>query len=301
MDLLANITKLNVDGNKIGVLKLPEGSSFGDVSENTLIRRYLVTMLKDEIDTLMLYVKGEDMVECLAFEPNHGEEGAITTVCGNGLKAISSTHNEKEFNLLTGAGVFKVAKSGLKTKICCGRFITSDKISRYFLDRSLKDLRKEISNLSNKYNFPSFIVRLGCNVENNNYIGEPHIVIGTHEYLTNDKLIEFANICGLYIRKSGILRTESNITFFSFRRLIGNRCFLSACTFERHLGDDPRVAITGSCGTGAMAASNVFYTYFLGIKPKNILFQLQFPAGKLFVEISRGMTFLEGRRNYENI
>ncbi len=301
MQLLNNIQKLNVDGNIIALSKLQNNLNLSEIETNIRLRKDIVQNLKNKVDTLMVYQKNNEGISYIAFEPNHSDIGAITTVCGNGLKAIVSVIPDEDIILLTKAGNFPVKKNKSKTFIQCGKFVTGKKIEELFLYISKKELKKSIGKLCRDFTFYSPIVAIGCNVENDNFVGEPHIVIGTFERMDSKKLIMFAEKCGLFIRDSGFMKIESNITFFSFKNLAFGKCQLQACTFERHLGNDPAIAITGSCGTGSMAASNVFINFFLGKKPKKIISEVSFPNGTLRVEINKGKTFLEGRCSYEKI
>lgn len=300
MDLLNNLKHLNIDGNKIAVCKT-ELQTLEKIKRDFALRKIITSNYRKKIDTLMFYANIENKVSCLAFEPNHGNTGEITTVCGNGLKAIASVIPQDLSGLVTGAGTFTIKKNGRDVVINFGKFLSTKKIEKDFLNIGLKEIKKSILPFCVHYGVKTPVVTIGYNAQNKDFVGEPHLVIGTFSLLQQKKLRSFARDSGLLLRRLNTFKIECNITFFSFSEMKGNICRLNACTFERHLGGNPKIAITGSCGTGSMAASNVFLNQFLARRPQKTFFEINFPKGILNVEINKGRTFLKGKKRYEII
>lgn len=288
--------KLNVDGNRIAVLKInPKIFLDSFINEK---RVDLVSSFKNEIDTVML-VQEQISAHCVAFEPNHGEKGAITTVCGNGLKAVASVLGDS--SLQTRAGNFKVENIQNETQVFCGSFIASRKMTEKFTGQKNLNIEIEIEKIIPDVKNSFQIISFGSNVTSSKFAGEPHLVLFSLEDLSQIQLKKLARKIAPVVRKSGLFNCEVNITFASLQMHTPKKSNIFACTFERHLGDDPSFAITGSCGTGGMAATNVFAKFLLAKKLQTLNCEVSFPKGKVLVSIQNGKTILVGRRDYENI
>jgi len=288
--------KLNVDGNRIAVLKIDPKiflDSFIDEKRLELVRHF-----KSDIDTVML-VQEQIIASCVAFEPNHGDKGAITTVCGNGLKAVASVLGDS--SLQTKAGNFNVQNTEDMTQVFCGSFIASKKMTEKFTGQKNLNIEFEIEKIIHDVKKSFQIISFGSNVTSSKFAGEPHLVLFSLEDLDQIQLKKLARKIAPPIRASKLFNCEVNITFASLQMHTPKKSKIFACTFERHLGDDPSFAITGSCGTGGMGAANVFAKFLLAKKSQVLNCEVGFPKGKVLVCIQNGKTILMGRRDYESI
>lgn len=285
MNFLNNIKFLNVDGNRLITCFLQENISMDDLNDIS-IRKAMAKKFKDKCDSVILLKENTGKYLYSVFEPNAGALGNFSLMCGNGLKAAVSVIPDEKIKIITKAGMFTCRKTSKRSVITVGKFACEEKIE-------IK-LTKQMKKLSP-------LICLGSNVQNRNFTGEPHLVIFFFENIPIGQLVKIAKKNSLLIKKQLPFKHEVNITYVSFQTLTSSRCFLNACTFERHLGNNPGVALTGSCGTGAMAAANFFNKHILKKRPVEIDFGISFPKAKLEVSIQNGLTILCGKNSYENI
>ncbi len=270
--------------------------------DNTLLRQQFVKRFQNQCDSVVLVASKNDYYSYFVFEPNVGGNGTFSLMCGNGLKAAVSMIPKSQVKIKTPAGMFMAKKSGFDNEIFVGKFVCGNAARQRFMKSTgqkvlLNTVKQQFAQNGITYKVD---VCLGYNAESSLFIGEPHLAVYFLDPLPIIEMVAIAKKISILIRNSDLFTEEVNVTFVSFKSLIDNMCTLAACTFERNLGNNPDVALTGSCGTGAMAASNYFYKHALKKRQTEMKFLLDFPKATLKVSIRKGTTVIFGDTSYES-
>lgn len=225
----------------------------------------------------MILAKSEDapFLRTVVFEPNAGGEGAFSTMCGNGVRAVAAyAHEYLKYSawplyLRTESGVLTIEKIGNCSYSVRMGFAVSDKESLrryvntlYFPKNSTllgvsipSDLLRKIGTLP--FGSAGSVCSIGFTTAETNVNradGEPHMVIELDGCLvgTMAELKKITRKYGPFIcGNQGIFPLGINVNFVVPRG--DDRSSFSVCTFERNLGDAEK-SITEACGTGATFA-----------------------------------------------
>ena len=307
MKEILETTKVNVNGNKIAVCLL-QNDSFENLQESNELRAYLVNQHKDQVDTVMAVSKLNDIaVKTVIFEPNSGDQfGNFSNMCGNGLRAVHQVTKSNIF--ITPAGTFFATTIENKDYICTRECRDIKHLQEVAItDEYIKSLKRSVKNILNK---DVLEVHLCGNFEGDSFNGEPHFVILLEDSLDQKTLINLAKEKGYELSYLFSDEIQVNVTFVSSyftegatstSRLLSRNTKISnqtfACTFERNLGSNPEIAVTGSCGTGAMAAANTLKRFF---DRPNGEFILNFPKDVQKILIQNNQTYILINNTYEN-
>ncbi|BCX13959.1 MAG: diaminopimelate epimerase [Candidatus Dojkabacteria bacterium] len=206
------------------------------------------------IDTVM-FVKNIDIqnnvVTTKIFEPNAGELGGWSTMCGNGVRALTSYYrdfvkNVDEIIINTDAGFLKVIVKDGKFKVKMGRlYVGINKCTKY-LSFKLKNW-DFIENLLKIEKIRFTNIEIGFTSTNEkDPDGEPHLCVE----IPSVNLVTLKQIAlqvGQKITNNfEIFPLGVNVNFYSSSKNV-----VLLVTHERNLGFDPNKCITQSCGTGS--------------------------------------------------
>lgn len=296
------VEKLNVDGNKLAFIVLDTSMCIDDCEKDMSFRNMLCTTYRQSLDSVVLLQKISNGYRYEVFDPNNGEYGNFSNMCGNGVKGVCALLGEKHVQVHTRAGIFHGMRSDGIYTINAGKYICCrDAIDAYTARYDSAYIKKSILRILSK-ELQSWlpVVCFGYNAQNANFVGEPHVVIFFLKQIDTQALISIAATYTPRIENLDLFKTSVNITYASLVSFCNNTCELNACTFERNMGDgDPTLAITGSCGTGSMAAANTFSKKILKKKMDQLHVRINFPASQLHVSLKRGSTILYGDTYYE--
>lgn len=284
------IQKLDINGNKVAVTILP-AKIFDTFSENLSLRRDFVRKLKNKVDTTMIVTKVDKIaVKTIIFEPNTGDdEGSFSNMCGNGLRAVAQITKAQVF--ITPAGTFFLSQFQ-NNKFICTRECKD--IENYFgielKQKRMIEFHKTIEALARR---KLIALRLCANSENP-INGEPHLVLLFEDEMDILQVINIAKEIGYTLSRLINKEYQTNVTFVSNSK----SRITSACTFERNLGLDPNLAVTGSCGTGAIAAADTLKKFFRHSDGEIVV---SFPEDKQRILIQNNQTYILTKDNYESI
>lgn len=273
-----NFVLYSATGNIIGVAYYPEFFDMNDfMRDRNLWRRLKDTAMENKCDSVMILAKSEEspFLRTVVFEPNAGGEGAFSTMCGNGVRAVAAYAREYlkysawPLHLRTESGVLEIEKTGNRSYSVRMGFAVSDKASlrRYvntlyfskcstLLDVPIPpDLMRKIDTLS--FGPAGPVCSIGFTTAETNADkadGEPHMVIELDGRLvtTVAELKKVTQKYGPFIcSNQGIFPLGMNVNFVVSQE--DNKGSFRVCTFERNLGDTEK-SVTQACGTGATFA-----------------------------------------------
>lgn len=216
--------------------------------------------------------------EMYVFEPEgkseNGLAGGISTMCGNGVRALAAYIEKK----IPGTKEVKVqTMSGLRTvRIEVGQYVVdmgefTDKardLVRYvntelvlpnedgnFYNSSISEII--LKDLSRLVDVKNWSIGLNGNRDGESIDGEPNVVleVPSRQVENINQLRRLAIEAGPIITKNlTCFPEEINANFMLVSKENGGTIKIMNCTHERNLGDDPNHSTTPACGTGSTVA-----------------------------------------------
>ncbi len=318
-------------GNILLIAPLPRSMWLKNFTKNRDLRSFLKTLgTKYQVDSVMTLTgqpsrfnsKGYHYTMDV-FEPrgsdNSGLPGSWSTMCGNGLRAISQYMVDKH-QISSGSTAVKIlSKSGLREvkflqnneyRVNMGKFTCSrqDLVKYVNLDPNLdtdlaghtlpKVLLDQLPSSTN-YNFWS--IGLSGDRKNRKFIdGEPHMVIlRTKIKRVRPKRLksETARVGSIFTKFTKVFPSEINFSLAQIQQIdqVNKLVVVSACTHERGLGNSPLNCVTPSCGTGAVAIGAATFSA-LKLNDSWTL-KILMPGGNLVITQRTSNFFLTGHAN----
>lgn len=279
-------------GNMLGIVPLtttgyPEGQDF---RQDAQLRKYLTDWgRKIHSDSVMVLTgdpskraeQGYD-VYMYVFEPNGddgtGLGGGISTMCGNGIRAVAAYIREQNpsssrAEIMTMSGIktvewendlYSVEMGELhQTVEALKNYVHPSKVEavdgEYFESPIPTDIVEQLS----RYSIDASKWSIGLNGDRDasgNIDGEPHIMVEIPESQAPDleTLRKLAVEAGPTITKAlAFFPKEININFVVVKGIGSedNKLHILNCTHERNLGDDADHSVTAACGTGSTVSS----------------------------------------------
>ena len=219
-------------------------------------------------------------VEMFVFEPNgndgSGLGGGISTMCGNGIRAVAAwlkegDPNKHTFHILSMSGDRVVREENDLYIVCMGELadsssdlskyvnageVTANKKSRYVDTPIPLDMLASLSKFTSSTKWS--IGLNGTRSLDGTIDGEPHVVIEipAHEVNSISELRELAVEAGPIITKNlEVFPQEINVNFIVIKGFDEESKFeIWNCTHERNLGNDADHSVTATCGTGSTVA-----------------------------------------------
>jgi diaminopimelate epimerase len=283
-------------GNQLGVVPITLAEYEGDSEswkKDAKLRSILTKWGKEiNADSVMVLFgdpkKSEEQgfdVRMFVFEPSgddgSGLGGGISTMCGNGIRAIAAWLQErdpskKRFNIMSMSGLRVVdEENGLYT-VRMGEFtdsatdlasyvnkdrVQADKDGRY-LDTPIPDTI--LTKLRELTSAKTWSIGLnGTRTEDGKIDGEPHIVIE----IPVDKVNNIVDLRSLAVKVGPIITkntaffpSEINVNFIVVKGINKEGKFeILNCTHERNLGGDADHSVTAACGTGSTVAGGFMF------------------------------------------
>lgn len=325
--LLHKTTRLyDACGNIIGIVPLGQIGYDGNFKKDSALRSFLCEWSKrNNCDSIMVLLGRPELkdvqgyhVRMYVFEPkgtdDSGLAGGISTMCGNGVRAVAQFIHQmlpylSNFQIMTESGMREVlVKGNSQYQVNMGNFFSHVSVlSRYidineiqsingcFIDSPIpQNLKRSI----NAY-IPVSTWSIGLNGDtgsNGSVDGEPHVVIFLNQDIQNiNQLRAIAKQVGPLITKNFTLFPhEINVNLVSIIDSIDNKDEFSIllCTHERNLGDDPDHSVTAACGTGSTVVGALLFRKFGLSDKKNVSIYL--PGGKLIINKRKDNLFMTG-------
>lgn len=275
-------------GNMLGVVPLTEAgySLDQDFRQDSALREYLHQWgTRINSDSVMVLIGDPGKAaeqgfhyEMYVFEPSgrsdNGLAGGVSTMCGNGVRAVASYIEKKmpgitEVKVKTMSGIRTVKIENGLYVVDMGEFVyRAEDLSEYVNTSQVlpnddgnyfnSPIPKEIlSELSGFIDTATWSIGLNGDRENGNIDGEPHVVIEVPNDRFSDltKLRKLAVLAGPIVTKNlDCFPKEINVNFISVIKNSDGSVEILNCTHERNLGDDPDHSVTPACGTGSTVA-----------------------------------------------
>ena len=307
-NLYKNLNLYEGCGNILGLVPLTfagyEGTD-GLWKSDAKLRQFLAKWGKEvNSDSIMIVVgdprrknsQGYD-VEMYVFEPKgqdrSGLPGGISTMCGNGIRAVASWirtfhHGIDRAHILTASGIRTVSVEGNSYSVDMGEITTNFKdLSSYVNTKIVGADEKgyffetpipyQISKDLNKFtNAKTWSIGLNGTRDSAGRIdGEPHVVIEipNGEIGTIQDLRKLAVSAGPFITKNlNAFPLEINANFITVKpkNSDGKFSILNA-THERNLGNSAYHSVTASCGTGSTVAAGIMFEKLATQNPRSII------------------------------
>ncbi|OGE26148.1 hypothetical protein A3C26_01320 [Candidatus Daviesbacteria bacterium RIFCSPHIGHO2_02_FULL_39_12] len=215
--------------------------------------------------------------EMYVFEPkggsNNGLAGGISTMCGNGVRAVAAFIQKQfpdtvEARIMTLSGLRTVEIDGSLYTVHMGEFTYhAEDLSKYvnttlvlsnkdgnFLDSPIPEsILKDLSRFTNS---TTWSIGLNGNREGKSIDGEPHVVLEVPGNQGDiEQLRKLAVETGPIITKNlTCFPKEINANFIFIGKENGESVEIMNCTHERNLGNDAYHSVTPACGTGSTVA-----------------------------------------------
>lgn len=286
--LAGKLHSFDACGNKLGVIPLtlagyPEDVDFRQDSE---FRQFLAKWgNENQLDSAMVLTGDPERLKeqgyhymMYVFEPQgkseNGLAGGISTMCGNGVRAVAAFIQEQipdtsEVRIMTLSGLRTVKIDGNLYTVNMGEFTAKSYDLKNYVNTSLVPAngnndyinspipREIIDKLSAFVGVRTWSIGLSGNRNNNGGIdGEPHIIVEVPRHLILDinQLRKLAVAAGpIMTKNTKFFPKEINVNFIVVNK-IGKKVEIFNCTHERNLGDDANHSVTPSCGTGSTVA-----------------------------------------------
>lgn len=301
MDRLADMARLYEGcGNMLGIVPLTTaGYQEADFRKDAKLRASLAQWGRAiNSDSVMVLVgdptkRAEQGYHTFmyVFEPSgsddSGMEGGVSTMCGNGIRAVAAYIREQDptaerAEIMTMSGLRTVEFIGDNYSVQMGNFVQSTEALGQYVDS------QKVASIENEYfnsPIPAEIVAklapfvdastwsIGLNGdpdEDGQFNGEPHAVIEVPLSQAPDiqTLRQLAVTAGpLITKETSLFPQEININFIVVQGLNpeDGKVHIMNCTHERNLGDDADHSVTAACGTGSTVASGtILRRYFPG-------------------------------------
>jgi diaminopimelate epimerase len=268
----------DVNDNIIGIFLLNNVPTNTDIQSDVQLRDYLCNWgRKYSIDSIAVIRQDSKLRFIDVFEPNfdlHKSHGIWSTMCGNGLIALGTfLHSESPsvtvFNIQTGSGMRSIYPKHKSIMVEMGRLsYSSDSFSNFIKGANSTNLidipipscvQKSIKIQNTKWSFGM----VGDQSQRGVIFGEPHCVIFVNNVDTISKLREVAMENGRVImQNTDLFPYGMNINFLVIKNINykSRSITLLSCTYERNLGSDPNICVTGACGTGSVSSFGVLLT-----------------------------------------
>lgn len=272
-------------GNMLGVVPLTEAGYplDQDFRQDSTLREYLHRWGTGiNSDSVMVLIGDPTKIdqqgyhyEMHVFEPkggsNNGLAGGISTMCGNGVRAVAAFIQKQfpdtvEARIMTLSGLRTVEIDGNLYTVNMGEFTSSANDLKKYVNNGIVKTNSEgnfidspipeeiLSDLNNIIPVDKWSIGLnGDRDENGEIDGEPHVVIELPRQLISDidQLRDLAVMVGPLVTKNiKLFPEEININFIVVNRM-GKELEILNCTHERNLGDDADHSVTPACGTGS--------------------------------------------------
>ncbi|HEX9061523.1 MAG TPA: hypothetical protein VF941_15190 [Clostridia bacterium] len=296
-------------GNQLGVVPLTLAGyplEAGDAWKADPTLRKMLTEWGREINSdSVMVITGDPLnadeqkyhVSMTVFEPNgddgSGLGGGLSTMCGNGIRAVARYVQEyvrdnggdpdlRTVKIKSGSGERNVEIEGENFVVDMGEFTTAPKdLAQYVRQPSLLRRKGSQAGADGRYidaPIPAEIQRkladytsaktwsIGLNGTRNEagaIDGEPHIIIEIprNEVDDIDQLRALAVAAGPVVTKNlGYFPGEINVNFVVYDHVDDEgRLVIWNATHERNLGDDADHSVTAACGTGSTVAGGVMF------------------------------------------
>ncbi len=251
-------------------------------------------------------------VKMFVFEPSgddgSGLGGGISTMCGNGIRAVAAWVQEleperKQFRILSMSGMRIVDEENNLFTVRMGEFANSAKsLSAYVDSRKVLPNKDGVSyldspipqsvleDLSKFTSADKWSIGLNGTREPDDKIdGEPHIVIEIPESEVKDikELRRLAVAAGpLVSKRLDLFPLEINVNFIVVKGTDGNGKFeIWNCTHERNLGSDADHSVTAACGTGSTVAGGFMFIKY--VKHTNQIVLVNNTGGDLEIALDK--------------
>lgn len=294
-------------GNMLGVVPLTlAGYEEGDGWKNDPRIRKILTRWGKEINSDSVMILTGDPtkldeqgyhVKMFVFEPNGNDEsglgGAVSVMCGNGVRAVAAWVREfdpelKKVFLMTMSGLRTIAIEGELYIVEMGEFGNSAVDLSPYVKKERAPFNKEakylnvpipqtiLKDLSKYTSAKTWSIGLtGTRHPNGNIDGEPHVVIEIprREIENIEGLRKLAVAAGPIITKNlEIFPLEVNANFVVVEGQDESGKFVIwNCTHERNLGDDSNHSVTAACGTGSTVAGGVMFEKYVKAPSQTVL------------------------------
>lgn len=279
-------------GNILGIVPLGEAgfSENFDFSKSTELRSFLADWGKQiGSDSVMVLTGSPEKfhsqgyhVGMYVFEPNGSDEsgmdGGISTMCGNGVRAVAAYVRERISQEATNAQIMTMSglraiewdqemyavQMGVMTNrpVDLAKYVNTNLIEPnqegLYIHSPIPDsIRQDLSRYTAAQRWS---IGLNGDYDESGAIdGEPHVIIEVpiNEISSIEELRKLAVQAGPIITKNThLFPQEINVNFIVIDSETEASELLN-CTHERNLGDDPEHSVTAACGTGSTVAGGV--------------------------------------------
>jgi diaminopimelate epimerase len=314
----------SANGNIMGVFVLPSDLfKHSNYRNDAELRQSLSEWgQKNKVDSIMIlgidadsYKKHGVHFSMDVFEPwgidDTEMSGTWSSMCGNGLMAVSLFYEDHVKKLNNGEQLYIQTRSGLRVSTKLGNSKYSIHMGEFTFQ--VNDLRPFVNiappqGATEWFQTPipnslplSFCHNWSIGFSgdiNEQIVGEPHVVMFRQESqkMTMNKLKSIAFQEGPLVTSNRALFPGEVSTSFAIvqdNNAAEKELSVIACTHERGLGDNVHRAVTGACGTGATSiAATLYRAYNLD---DGYLINVRMPRGLLQVHRDQGQFYLIGR------
>lgn len=311
-------------GNIMGVFVLPtDHFSHDNYRDDAELRQMLAEWgQKDNIDSIMVlsidaesYEKYGVHFSMDVFEPwgidDTEMSGTWSSMCGNGLIAVSLFFEDYIKQLNNGEQIYIKTRSGLRVSTKVGDSKYSIHMGEF--THQVNDLKQFVDIEPPKGEtewvqapIPSSLPLIFCHNWSIGFSGdideqiegEPHVVMLGQERqkMTLNMLKDIAVQEGPLVTRNRVLfpgEVSANFAIIQDNNVAEKKLSVIACTHERGLGDNAHRAVTAGCGTGATAiAATLYRVYNLD---DGYLINVNMPGGLLQVYRDQDQFYLVGR------
>lgn len=272
----------NACGNILGLVPLDYYSVNHNFFNDEKLRSYLYVWGKrQKLDSIMVLFGNPKMFQkqgyhyfMYVFETGRNDsnklKGTISTMCGNGVRAVAAYLKSKDnklnkIDLMTLGGIKTITIKDKNYQVKMGRLFDSKDILSKYIDIKVPNknnnsllhssIPKEIIIEMKKSHLLNDVTTWNIGLTSNAIKGriddEPHITIYVPKAKTLNDLKKLALVYGPLITKNlNFFPFEINVNFYGKKNIAGNIEIMNV-THERNLGDDPEHSVTASCGTGS--------------------------------------------------
>ncbi len=318
-NLEENLSVFEGCGNMLGIVPLSLAGYKGGKNawkKDRKLRSLLTKWGKEIKSDSVMVLAGDPLdakkqgyhVEMFVFEPrgkdDTGMGGCISTMCGNGVRAVAAWIREyepgaKDASIMTMSGLRKIAIEGDLYTVEMGELTMKAKDLRPYIDT-----RKVLSNEAGEYvdsEIPEEILKKlsqhistktwsiglnGTRDKKGKIDGEPHIVIEIpkKEAKNIKALRKIAVKAGPIITKNKkLFPKEINANFVVVEGKKKEKLVVWNCTHERNLGSDADHSVTAACGTGSTVVGGVMFTKYTKKAGSTVL--VKFKGGEMQISV----------------
>jgi len=249
-----------------------------------------------------------DVFEPCGFDDS-GLPGGWSSMCGNGLMAVSLFFEEYHARVHNGEKMYFQTRSGLRISTKLGQGSYSVQMGEF--THRCADLRRYVALQGPKstaewlqISAPHSVGLAFCDTwsigfsgDRQELDGEPHVVLfgQTSSASDLDTLRAIAMREGPLVtknRRAFPREVNTNFAIVQANDEAKREISVLACTHERGLGDDPDRSVTGACGTGATAIAATLYR--LHNLEDSYMVTVTMPGGVLRAYREHGQFYLIG-------